>query len=63
MSGANSYGYAVCMYRFPDTDFERSFYRDLFGDETDAGDAARDVDWPSIPEAKRFRRSTQSARR
>jgi hypothetical protein len=47
--GANSYGRAVCMYRFADTDFERSFYRDLFGDETDGENASRDVDWAVDP--------------
>jgi len=50
VGGASSYGYAVCIYRFPNTNFERSFYRDLFGDEADGENEARDVDWAVDPE-------------
>jgi hypothetical protein len=32
------------MYRFPDTDYERSFYRQLFGVETLHEEPERDVD-------------------
>jgi hypothetical protein len=34
----------MCMYRFPHTDYEWSFYREVFGVETHDEEPERDVD-------------------
>jgi hypothetical protein len=38
----------MCMFRFRDADFERAFYREVFGLEWRPDGPKRDFDWTSL---------------